>query len=94
VYDESKNPIKDLTPEILNEAGDHLFCFEVLGADVTVVRTDSDGTYQVGLASLWTTGVASSGTVKVTLKHQVGVKDGTCSPGETDIEVTFISQIQ
>ena len=32
--------------------------------------------------------------ITVTLKHQPGVKDGTCGPGGTDIQVTFITEIQ
>jgi hypothetical protein len=95
LFDESKNPIEDITPEVLEEADEHLFCFDVSGANVTITRTDSDGTYEVGLASSWVCGSVSSGSVKVTLKHQTnGSKDGTCTPGETDIEVTFQTVIQ
>lgn len=94
LFDESKNPVKDLTPEVLDESKDHLFCFDVTTVDVGITRTDTDGTFEVGLASSWVAGVASSGSVKVTLKHQVGVKNGTCAPGETDLEVTFVTKIE
>jgi hypothetical protein len=35
-----------------------------------------------------------TGTSRVVLKHQVGVKNGTAAPGETDIDVLFQSKIQ
>jgi hypothetical protein len=60
-----------------------------LGADLDITRTDSDGEFEVGLESLWEAGATSSGTVMVTLKHQPGVKDGTCEVGDTDVEVVF-----
>ena len=94
VLNETESPAEDLTAEILEEDHEHLFCFTPSGANVTIARTDSDGTYEVGLQSQWTVGTASSGTVQVALKHQPDVKDGTCTPGETDIDVTFDVQIQ
>ena len=52
------------------------------------------GTLEVGLATQWTVGIASVGTTQVVLKHQPGVKDGTCAPGDTDIELDFVTEIQ
>jgi hypothetical protein len=89
LLDESSMPIDTISNEVLEEADEHLFCFEVQTADVTIVRTDSDGTYEIGLQSTWTTGNNSEGFVNVSLKHQPGVKDGTCAPGDTDIEILF-----
>lgn len=97
LYNES-NPsdIEDVTVEVQSEADEHLFCFTPATVDVNVERTDTDGTYEVGLTSKWRTGsTTGSGTVTVTLKHQPdGAKDGTCTPGETDIEVQFVTNIQ
>lgn len=94
LLNETVTPADTISNEVLDEGGDHLFCFTASGANVTVVRTDSDGTYEIGLQSTWYTENASNGTVQVVLKHQPGVKDGTCSPGETDIDVTYVTQIQ
>jgi len=94
LLNETESPAEDIGAEILDEDDEHLFCFTESGADVTIVRTDSDGTYEVGLESQWTVGAISNGTVQVVLKHQPDVKDGTCAPGETDIDVTFVTEIQ
>jgi hypothetical protein len=86
--------VEDITAEILAEAAEHLFCFTVSGVTITIARTDTDGTYEVGLQSTWSpTGAAGTGSTTVTLKHQPEVKDGSCAPGETDIEVAFVTQI-
>ena len=95
LLNETVSPAEDITPEILEEDHEHLFCFTVTGADVAIQRTDSDGTYEVGLQSQWTTGTAGNGSVQVVLKHQPDMmKDGTCNPGETDIDVTYVTEIQ
>ena len=95
LLDESKNPVEDITEEVLAEADEHLFCFEVNGIGITIVRTDTDGTYELGLESLWTVGAEGSGSVTVALKHQPdGLKDGSCAPGETDVELEFQVMVQ
>jgi len=92
--DESKNPAVNITSEVEEEDHEHLICFDNTGLNATVVRTDSDGTYEVGLKSRWTLGNASQGNMKVSLKHQPGVKNGNCGVGETDVEVNFPALIQ
>ena len=92
--DESdSNDVEDITEEILEEDDEHLICFDIENIDgLTIRRTDSDGTYEVGLASMWNvsdTAVATNGIVRLTLKHQPDVKDGSCAPGDTDVEVDF-----
>lgn len=94
VFDESKNPVENITTEIAQEADEHIFCFTPTNVNLSIIRTDSDGTYEIGLASQWTTGIASVGTTQVVLKHQPGVKDGTCAPGDTDVELNFVTEIQ
>ena len=94
VFDESKNPVENITTEIQEEADEHIFCFTPINVNLSIVRTDSDGTYEIGLASQWTTGTTSTGTTQVVLKHQPGVKDGTCTPGDTDVELNFVTEIQ
>ncbi|MEO1448745.1 MAG: type 1 periplasmic binding fold superfamily protein [Bacteroidota bacterium] len=81
---------EDVTTEIKAEDADHFICFELSGgANLTIAATDSDGTYPIGLASSWEAGDASTGTLLMKLRHQPGVKDGTCAPGESDVEVDF-----
>ena len=88
--DASKNPAHDITHEIREEAKEHIVCFTDAGSNLTILRTDSDGTHPIGLSSRWNTpDVMSSGKVKVTLKHQPGVKNGQCEPGDTDVEIEF-----
>ncbi len=96
VLNESETPTDTLTGEIDDEKNDHLFCFEVHGVGLTINRTDMDGNgLEVGLASDWMTGTtAGDGHMHITLKHQPGVKDGTCAPGETDIEADFEVKLQ
>ncbi len=94
LLDESKNPAVKISDEVKTEGDEHLFCFDVTGANISVARTDSDGKYEIGLDSRWTVAAASNGTVKVTLKHQPGVKNGTCGVGDTDVEVNFITEIK
>ncbi len=88
------NDIEDITAEILEEDDEHIICFTPENAMVAVTIDDTDGSFPVGLSSTWTTTDASTGTINIVLKHQPGVKDGTCTPGETDIDVTFNVDIQ
>lgn len=94
LLNETTAPADTISNEVLEEGAEHLFCFTSAGANVTIQRTDTDGTYEIGLQSDWTTAAASNGTVQVILKHQPGVKDGTCTPGERDIDVSFVTEIQ
>ncbi|MBL4709812.1 MAG: hypothetical protein JKY48_15370 [Flavobacteriales bacterium] len=87
------NDVEDITAEILAEDDEHLICFEPMNfTGLNISRTDSDGTYEVGLESSWTVGspsISSNKIVRVTLKHQPDVKDGTCVVGDTDVEIDF-----
>ncbi|MFM9944361.1 MAG: hypothetical protein ACKVQB_03935 [Bacteroidia bacterium] len=87
------NAIVDITQEILAEKTIHIICLNPVGINTTILRTDTDGTYQVGLSSTWKTGATSSGDVTIILKHQPGVKNGSCTPGETDVEVKFQTRV-
>lgn len=93
LWDESDpaNPV-DITYQFRLQDQDHIVCFDAsapLQSALQIERTDTDGTYEVGLESSWTTLEPSAGSVQVTIKHQVGLKDGTCIPGSTDVEVVF-----
>lgn len=94
VLNESVSPSEDITQEIQDEAQDHLFCFNHPNGNMKVVLTDSDGNYPIGLQSTWYTYAADHSSIQISLKHQPGIKDGTCSPGETDIEIQFPLRIE
>jgi hypothetical protein len=95
LLNETANPVDTISNEVLDEANDHLFCFGPSGVGITVTITDTDGnSLPLGLQSKWKTTGTATGTVEVELKHQPGVKNGTCTPGETDIHVHFQAIVQ
>jgi hypothetical protein len=93
LLNETVSPADTISNEVLDEDDEHLFCFTPSFANLSIMRTDTDGTYEVGLQSQWTVGNVGNGTTQVLLKHQPGIKDGTCAPGETDIDITFVTEI-
>lgn len=96
LLNESVTPIDTITHEIVAEGVDHLFCFDAdASLNLTIQRTDLDANnLPIGITSSWTTTGSSTGYTIIRLKHQPGVKDGTCSPGDTDIELSFFTKIQ
>jgi len=102
VLNESVSPAANITAEIQAEDEAHQFFYQVAGANLTMTYADSDGNGKpVGLITTGVTGAASSGTLKVTLRHQpdknganVSAGDITNAGGETDIEVTFPVTVQ
>ena len=98
ILNETTSPADTISNEILNEGNDHMFFYTVSGANATVVITDLDTNtptpLPIGLQSKWRTGATSTGTSQIILKHQPGVKDGTITPGTTDIDLTFHTKIQ
>lgn len=97
VLDESVSPAVELTNEIQAEATAHQFFFEVQGVALTVSYSDQDANAKpLGLVNLAISGAASTGTLKLTLRHEPdkdapGVAQGdiTNAGGDTDIEVSF-----
>jgi hypothetical protein len=60
--------------------------------NLTVTRTDMDSNtppLQIGLQDNFVTGAASSGILRVVLRHQPNAKNGTYAPGSTDLDVTY-----
>ncbi|MFD2514172.1 hypothetical protein ACFSRY_09865 [Pontibacter locisalis] len=98
VSDDSPNGAGNLTPEIEAEGDEHeLFYTVPSGLNLTVSKTDLDKNNRpIGLEATFVTGAASSGTMKVTLKHQPGLKGNTSdiTKGETDVEADFPVVIQ
>ena len=90
LLNESVTPAEDITEEIEEEADEHIFCYTPSnGLPLSINRTDSDGTFEIGLETEWIPATSGEGTVRVVLKHQPGVKDGGCDNGDTDIEIDF-----
>jgi hypothetical protein len=84
----------DITEEIQAEANDHLLCFAPLHLPnviaLEIIRLDLDGKgLEIGLKSRWKNRAQMLGDVKISLKHQPGIKNGSCDIGETDVELLF-----
>lgn len=95
LLDEIVSPADTISNEVLEEGADHLFCFSPTGVSATVIKTDLDvNNLAIGLQSKWRTSATGLGTMQVVLKHQPGIKDGSCSLGDTDIDITFQTKIQ
>tara|TARA_B110000459_G_scaffold138006_1_gene150524 strand:+ start:120 stop:689 length:570 start_codon:yes stop_codon:yes gene_type:complete len=89
------NDVENITLEVLEEDEDHQFFFVSTVSAVTYNDSDSLGN-PIGVSTILTTGLAATGNLTITLKHEpnkgaTGVSDGdmTNAGGETDIEVSF-----
>jgi hypothetical protein len=96
LLDETKSPVVNTSAEILEEADEHIFFFDPAPAGlVQVTRTDKDkNNLEIGLQTRLVTTTAASGTLKITLRHQPGAKNGSFAPGDTDVEVTFPTTVR
>ena len=100
LLDKTKTPILDATIEIKEKANEHLFVYTPSsGLNLTVTLTDKDtnpapGPYPIGLTTDVKTGAAGTGNLNVVLRHQPNVKNGTSSPGSSDLDTTFPVVIQ
>ncbi|MBN8693469.1 MAG: hypothetical protein J0L69_09745 [Bacteroidetes bacterium] len=70
------------------------------GSGIHLIYTDLDGGSPqrgIGLKTRWRT-YAATGTTKhplnIILKHQPGTKNGTITPGDTDVDVNFKMTVQ
>lgn len=94
-WDETKNPNVDVTSDINAEATDHQVFYNFNGIVINQTYLDKDGNNNpVGLVNKWRTKNSGTGAVNVVLMHQVGVKNGSQSSGETDASVNFPIIIQ
>lgn len=95
LLNETVSPTDTISNEVLEEGVDHLFCFTPSGTIANVIKTDADDNgLPIGLESKWYTSAIGNGSIQVELKHQPGIKNGTCSPGDTDISVVFPVVVQ
>ncbi|MDC0909837.1 type 1 periplasmic binding fold superfamily protein [Flavobacteriaceae bacterium] len=93
LLNETESPAENVTEEIEEEDLDHQFFYTVgSGLDVAAEYGDADSQGNpLGLSFILNTGVASSGGLTFTLRHEpnkpnTGLEN---AGGETDIEVTF-----
>lgn len=96
-----------ITLEVLEEADEHMFFYGWTGnlfsdpagngnidnrADVVNYLDEDDGGLPLGILTDWTTANATAtGTLRIVLKHQPGIKSATstANDGESDLDVTF-----
>jgi hypothetical protein len=86
---ESGSEVEDITEEVKTEGKEHYICYTASPNLVTVNHTDSDGTYSIGVESTWKATAKGKSSMRVVLRHQPGTKNGTCDPGEADVDVEF-----
>ena len=99
LLDKTKTPVSDVSAEVKEKANEHLFVYTFTPAassptSMTVTSTDRDtnpspGPYPIGLTTEVRTGAAGGGTLKVVLRHQPNAKNGTATPGTTDLDTNF-----
>lgn len=97
LLDKTKTPTLDVSNEVKGEANEHLFVYTFTPAasspaSLSVTITDRDtnpSPYPLGLATEMRTGAAGTGKLKVVLRHQPNAKNGTPTPGTTDLDTDF-----
>ena len=104
LLNKTKTPTFDVSAEVKTEANEHLLIYTFSPAtgspaSMTVTATDKDnnpapGPYPIGLSTQMRTGAVGTGKLKVVLRHQPGTKNGTPTPGTTDLDTDFNVTIQ
>lgn len=92
LLDESKTPTDTISNEVLAESQDHMFIYQPADTNVVVTINDFDTNnppLPLGILTSWRTKAATSTSIKLTLKHQPGIKNGDPTKGETDVEVSL-----
>lgn len=91
ILDESKTPAENIKEEVEEEKDEHLFVYAPsTGLNAVFSNFDTDqNNLPVGLTATVTTGVTSTGSLKISLRHQPDAKDGSFAPGSTDMETIF-----
>ena len=99
---EIANPVENITEEVLEEGVDHQVFFQAPSALGTFAYSDTDANGKpIGLQFTFTTTVAATGNLLVTLRHELnksaaGVSGGsiTNAGGNTDAAVTYAVVVQ
>ncbi len=93
ILDQTKTPVDTVSDVIKQRENIHLFFFyPTSGLMLTDSITDHDTNIPplpFGLQSQIKTEAASTGSLRVVLRHQPNVKNGTYGPGSTDLDVTY-----
>ena len=104
LLNQTKTPADTISNEVISEGADHMIFFNSIAPSGTPYNTYLSGsaTYikyldldannrGIGLSTLWTAPSTAKpkAELKIELKHQPGVKDGSYAPGETDTQVNF-----
>lgn len=100
LLDETANPVFDVTEKIKERANIHLFGYlpdanltPALNVSITDFDTNTPA-LPVGLTfNLSTNTTTTNGIMRVVLKHQPNLKNGTLNPGSTDVDVNFRVQV-
>lgn len=98
LLNELENPAVDITEEVDEEAEEHQLFYEFTTLKTEFEYLDQDlNDHPVGLITALTTGSAETGMLTITLRHEPK-KPNNGTPedagGETDIEVTFVLNIE
>lgn len=94
LLNESISPAEDITAEVEAEGDEHQIFYNVTGPNITFLYEDTDVNGDpIGLHTVAITHSAGTGSITITLKHQPGTKDGLITTGETDVEVSFVTEI-
>lgn len=96
ILNEAENPVEDIKAEVEGEKDDHLFVYKPNPTSLlTITITDKDSkNLSVGLAADAVTTAAGTGKLQVILRHQPDSKNGTETPGSTDLDATFNLKVQ
>jgi hypothetical protein len=97
LLDETKTPFDTVSNEVRKEADEHLFVFEPASSNLNITINDFDDKtppLPLGLLSTWSAGAAISSSIKISLKHQPGIKNGDPTRGESDVEVVMPFEIK
>lgn len=100
LLDETANPVFDVTEKIKERANIHLFGYlpdanltPALNVSITDFDTNTPA-LPVGLTfNLSTNTTTTNGIMRVVLKHQPNLKNGTLNPGSIDVDVNFRVQV-
>ena len=98
--DKTQTPATDITAEIKDRQNIHLLIYTPSPTSLlTVSITDKDtnpapGPYPIGLTYDLKTSTAGTGSLNVVLRHQPNSKNGTATPGTSDLDTTFPVVIQ
>ncbi len=98
LLNETETPAENITEEVKEEGDEHQFFYATtMGLNISFAYNDQDADGRpIGLDFTLVTGDASTGTLRITLRHEpdkaatnVSMGDITNAGGETDIEVDF-----